>query len=122
MMSFQFSVVDQGTRKFVECIGSGTTIEHEKDVVDLIGICADHNVDRIMLHGKMLPPEFFDLKTGFAGMILQKLVNYQMKTAAVLARSQIRGKFGEFVVETNRGHHFRVFFDRQDAEKWLLSD
>jgi PadR family transcriptional regulator AphA len=62
------------------------------------------------------------LKSGQAGMVLQKLVNYQIKTAAVLSRDQIRGKFGEFVAETNRGHHFRVFFDRQEAESWLLCD
>ena len=55
-------------------------------------------------------------------MIFQKLVNYQIKTAAVVSRDQIRGKFGEFVVETNRGFQVRVFFDRQDAESWLLCD
>jgi hypothetical protein len=46
----------------------------------------------------------------------------QIKTAAVVSRDQIRGKFGEFVVETNRGFQVRVFFDRQEAESWLLCD
>ncbi len=55
-------------------------------------------------------------------MLVQKLVNYRIKMAVLLSGHQIRGTFGEFVVETIRGYHFRVFFDRQKAKSWLLSD
>ena len=122
MKPFQVIVIEKQGHKFVETVADRTLIENEKDVVDLIGVCVEFGADRIMLHGRALSASFFDLKSGQAGMILQKLVNYQVKTAAVLSRDQIRGKFGEFVAETNRGHHFRVFFDRQQAEAWLLRD
>jgi len=122
MKQFDIRVTEKQGHRFIEAFGDKTLIEDEKDVVDLIGMCAEFNADRIMLHGETLSNRFFDLKSGQAGMMLQKLVNYQVKTAAVFSRDQIRGKFGEFVVETNRGYHFRVFFDRQQAESWLLCD
>jgi hypothetical protein len=31
------------------------------------------------------------------------------------------GKFYEFVIETNRGREFGVFYTRQQAEQWLLA-
>ncbi|MCX6134621.1 MAG: DUF4180 domain-containing protein [Ignavibacteriales bacterium] len=122
MKSFDVQLIEKQNHRFVEAVGDTNLLECEKDVVTLIGFCTEFHADRMMLHGSVLSKNFFDLKSGQAGMILQKLVNYQIKTAAVLARDQIRGKFGEFVVETNRGHHFRVFFSRQDAEAWLLTD
>ena len=122
MKPFEVKVIEKQGHKFVEVVGDTTLIEDEKDVVDLIGVCAGFDADRIMLHGGIFARSFFDLKSGQAGMILQKLVNYQIKTAAVLSRDEIRGRFGDFVAETNRGNHFRVFFDRQQAEAWLLCD
>jgi PadR family transcriptional regulator, regulatory protein AphA len=122
MKQFEIKVIEKQGHRFIEAFGDGTLVETEQDVVDLIGMCGELNADRILLHGEILSNRFFDLKSGQAGMMLQKLVNYHVKTAAVLSRGQIRGKFGEFVSETNRGYHFRVFFDRQVAESWLLSD
>ena len=122
MKPFEVRLSEKRGHKFVEAAGGKALIEDEKDVVDLIGVCAEFDADRIILHGGILSKRFFDLKSGQAGMIFQKLVNYQIKTAAVLSRDQIRGKFGEYVVETNRGFQVRVFFDRQEAESWLLCD
>ena len=122
MKQFEVRLIQKGGHRFVEIDGGTAVVEDEKDVVDLIGVCAEFNADRIMLHGRVLSERFFDLKTGQAGMVLQKLVNYRLRSAAVLSRDRIQGKFGEFVVETNHGDHFRVFFDRPEAEAWLMAD
>jgi PadR family transcriptional regulator AphA len=122
MKPSELRLIEKQGHRFVEAISDTTCIENEKDVVDLIGACGEFDTDRLLLHGELLPARFFDLKSGYAGMILQKLVNYHIRTAAVVSRDQIRGRFSEFVVETNRGQHFRVFFDRQQAESWLLGD
>ena len=122
MKSFDVRLIEKLHQRYVEAVGDRDLIECEKDIVALIGLCAEFNADRILLHGDLLTNAFFDLKSGHAGMILQKLVNYQIKTAVVLRRDQVHGKFGEFVVETNHGRHFRVFFDREEAESWLLTD
>jgi hypothetical protein len=55
-------------------------------------------------------------------MVLQKFANYHMKVAVVLQASHIKGKFGEFVLETNRGSQLRVFQSPEEAEQWLVPD
>jgi PadR family transcriptional regulator, regulatory protein AphA len=122
MKPFGFRLIEEQGHKFVEAAGDTVTIEDEEDVVHLIGACNEFDADRLMIHGEMLSICFFDLKSGKMGMLVQKLVNYRIKTAVLISGDQIRGTFGEFVVETNRGNHLRVFIDRQKAESWLLSD
>jgi len=122
MKPFKIRIIEKQGRKLVETFGDKTFIEGEADILELIGLCGEFEADRLMIHGEILAESFFDLKSGRAGSIIQKLVNYHVRTAAVLSQDQIRGRFADFVAETNRGNHFRVFFDRQKAESWLLSD
>jgi hypothetical protein len=75
-----------------------------------------------MLHSEVLTDDFFKLKTGLAGQILQKFINYQIKTVLVLANEEkVKGKFKDLMTEVNRGNDYRVFGNRIDAEAWLLS-
>jgi hypothetical protein len=97
-------------------------LNNERDVLDLISFCGEHDTDRVLLFSENLPDTFFDLKSGEAGMILQKFVNYRMKVAAILPPSLIRGKFGDFALETNRGVRFRIFQRQDEAERWLVAD
>lgn len=115
-------IVESGGRKFVEALEGGAPLRTEKDVLNLIGICGENDTNRVMLHESLFPEGFFDLKSGHAGMTLQKFVNYHVRVAAIISPSRIRGRFKEFVNETNRGNHFRVFHDRTRAEQWLLRD
>jgi hypothetical protein len=121
-MRSEVLVLQKRGRAFIEGVSGHRLIENERDVVELVGLCIESDSTRILLHSDNLPPAFFDLKSGVAGMILQKLTNYQMKAAAVLPMKRHEGRFGEFVVETNRGHSFRIFHDRNQAERWLLDD
>ena len=75
-----------------------------------------------LLDGSLLPAEFFDLRTRFAGEFVQKLVNYGVKVAAVFPPDAGHGeRFREFVGELRGGHAFRTFETRADAEAWLGS-
>jgi hypothetical protein len=54
--------------------------------------------------------EFFDLRTGFAGDVLQRFVNYRAKLAIVLADPAAHGqRFGELVYEHKTHPHVRFF-------------
>ncbi|CAK4869389.1 unnamed protein product [Aphanomyces euteiches] len=76
-----------------------------------------------MLHEEALTEEFFKLKTGLAGKVLQKLVNYHIKTAAVITKEQtIKGRAKEMLAESNKGHDFRAFASVAEAENWLLNE
>src|SRR4051794_17880802 len=54
-----------------------------EDVVDLIGACFEQRVRAVLLYADNLTPRFFDLSSGEAGTILQKLRNYRMRLAVV---------------------------------------
>jgi hypothetical protein len=107
---------------FVEGVQGGTFIKNEKDALDIAGICGDNGTSRVLLHSENLSDDFFDLKTGVAGGVLQKFINYRIHAAAVIPVERIgKGRFFEMVVESNRGRDFRVFQDRDKAVEWLVS-
>ena len=76
-----------------------------------------------MLYAENLTEDFYQLRTGVAGDILQKFVNYYIKVVAVLTPELVyQGRFPEMVIEANRGRHFQAFYEREKAEQWLISD
>ena len=53
----------------------------------------------------------------------RQISNYYIKAAAILTPELVnQGKFQEWVIESNRGNEFRVFYDRDQAETWLIGD
>ncbi len=79
------------------------------DALDLIATASYHGAAAVVLPMERLTPEFFYLKTGVAGDMLQKFVNYSMRTAIVGYFSQFQSKsLADFIRESNRGRH--VFF------------
>lgn len=79
--------------------------------------------NHIILNKSVIVEEFFDLKTKFAGEILQKFVNYHMKLAIVGDFSMYRSKsLRDFIYESNNGKH--IFFlnnEKQAIEKLSMN-
>ncbi|MEL7604205.1 MAG: DUF4180 domain-containing protein, partial [Bacillota bacterium] len=67
-------------------------------------------------------PEFFQLKTGAAGDMLQKFVNYRVRAALLLEAGApaLSARFRELMGEANKGMQYRFFTERDAAEKWLM--
>ena len=62
--------------------------------------------DKVILHEKNITPDFFDLKTGIAGEILQKFSNYRVRLAIVGDFSTYPGQsIRDFIFESNRRGH-----------------
>lgn len=69
-----------------------------------------------------LPPEFFDLSTGVAGALVQRVTQYGIRMAAVVPDPAAHsGPFQDFAREANRGATFRFFPSRAEAVEWLTS-
>ena len=67
-----------------------------------------------------LSRDFFDLKTGFAGELLQKFVNYRARLAIIVADASAYGsRFGELVYEHRTNSSVRFFASAQLARQWL---
>jgi hypothetical protein len=82
--------------------------------------CIEHGTQALLLDRHALPAEFFDLSTGVAGELVQKLTNYGIRMAAVVPDlSAHSARFREFAREANLGNQFRFFATRQEAIDWL---
>ncbi|MDR1103187.1 MAG: DUF4180 domain-containing protein, partial [Tannerella sp.] len=75
----------------------------------------------LIINSKQLNPAFFDLKTGLAGEMLQKIVNYNMRLGIVGDFSVYQSKsLHDFIRESNRYRKI-VFADTAEKAKELLN-
>jgi hypothetical protein len=93
------------------------------DIVDVIGACFEHGAQSVLLYAENLPDRFFDLSSGEAGAILQKMRNYHLRLAIVAPEGTVRltDRFREMALEESRGNDFRVFGDEASAQEWLAA-
>ena len=114
---------DTARGTFLECDPAAGQLATDGDAVELVSACAAHDASRLLLHGTGVVPAFFDLGTGVAGQLLHRFGIYRVRVAVLLAPGQVLGRrFHELVTESNKGTAFAAFFDRADAENWLLRD
>lgn len=97
-------------------------ISEEQDGLHLVSACAENGTNKVMLPAGCLSEDFLHLSTRVAGLVLQKLVTYNIKAVAVMDSEKMRGKFRDFLIEANRGKLFHAFEDLEQAENWLLEE
>ncbi len=118
-MNYEF--VEKDGAVYVACLGGEAQLRTEGDASNLIGACFERGASRLLLHADALSEDFFRLRTGLAGAVLQKLVNYRIATAAVVPDERVvLGKAKDMLAELKFGNDFRVFADQEEAERWLL--
>lgn len=89
-----------------EVISDECLIKTAEDGLDLLGNLYYQGFDRIILHEHNITPNFFDLKNGLAGEILQKFSNYRIRLAIVGDFVPYTGKsIRDFIRESNRTGH-----------------
>ncbi len=67
-----------------------------------------------------LAEDFFDLKTGLAGDVFQKFVNYGFRAAFVVPEDHPYGPRTDELIRDHRNHPNVRFFAREaEAERWL---
>jgi len=108
---------------YLLCDSAAEPLQAEEDVMDLIAAGWEHGVSRAIIGEAAMSDEFFRLRSGLAGLALQKLVNYGMRTAAIIPdEAAIQGRAKEMMAELNKGRDFRVFPRLADAEAWLAEE
>ncbi|RPH75218.1 DUF4180 domain-containing protein [bacterium] len=120
----RFRVVNLTGNKYIECLPDGGLIESERDALDLVAICGENQIHRLMIHASNLADDFYHLSTGLAGTVLLKFSNYSVKVAAILPPEQAtQGYFKDMVLEANRRNRlFHVFYDPKKAGEWLVAE
>ncbi|MEK0315558.1 DUF4180 domain-containing protein [Cohnella sp. 56] len=115
--------IDQQDNSRIAIVDSPDVIIHNaQDALDLMAsIYYNHNeCHKILLEKSNLTEAFFELKTGLAGDILQKYVNYNVKLAIVGDLDAYDSKsLKDFIYECNKGKQVFFLKDRQDALRAL---
>lgn len=76
------------------------------EMPDLLGEISYAGCSRVIIHSGSFRPEFYDLRTGVAGEILQKFSNYRMQLAILGDFSHLASKsWRDFIRESNRGRN-----------------
>lgn len=94
----------------------GATISSPDDAADLVGDAWAHQAGLVAVPVGRLDPKFFRLKSGIAGEITQKLVNYRLRLAVVGDIAEHAAKSAalrDFIWESNRGE--QIWFVESEA-------
>ncbi len=96
-------------------------IRQVTDMSQLIEACWSHGASAALLYAANLTPGFFELRTGEAGEILQKLQTYRIRLAVVCPPGSVSfsERFRELLLEAREGRDFGVFETRAAALEWL---
>jgi hypothetical protein len=103
-----------------ELISDETIINNAEEGFDLVGNLYFQGFDSIIINEKNVTPEFFDLRNGLAGEVLQKFSTYRISLAIVGDFSNITSKsLKGFMLESNKNRHINFVATTADAIKVL---
>lgn len=120
-MEMEFRAI--GETAIAEVIAAGIVINSAEDGVDLIGNVYYRGFDKVILYQENVSPDFFDLKTGMAGEILQKFSNYRVRLAIVGDFSGYTSKaLRDFIREGNTGKLVNFLSSREEAVNSLSAE
>jgi len=95
---------------------SNIIINTSQDALDLMVMANENGAGKIILHENAMHPDFFKLKSGLAGDVIQKFVNYHIKFAVVGDFAKYSSKsLKSFIYESNNGNQFFFVADIVDA-------
>jgi hypothetical protein len=114
-------LIEDGGLRAVEGSPDEHFMSEVEDASRLIEACFSRGADAALLYPNNLTQGFFDLTSGQAGAILQRLRNYRVRLAVVCPQGavQFSSRFGEVHAEERRGRFFCVFETRREAVEWL---
>lgn len=117
----ELRVVEEDGIKVMEGVPGAPFLSRAEDAGLVLEACLSNQARAALLYAESLPDEFFDLSSGQAGAILQKLQNYRVRLAVVCPAGSVRlsSRFKELLAEERQGRYFGLFEMRQAAWEWL---
>jgi hypothetical protein len=77
-------------------------ISNAQDGLDLLGNVYYQGYDKVIIYAAQITPEFFDLRSGMAGELLQKFSNYRVQLAIAGDFSVYKSQsLRDFIFESN---------------------
>jgi len=106
--------------KIAEVTSEIKVITKAEDGLDLLGNLYYQGFDKIVIHEKNITQDFFNLKNGIAGEILQKFSNYRVRLAIIGEFSKYKSKsLDDFIYESNKSKQINFVNSKSEAIKVL---
>ncbi|RVU01280.1 DUF4180 domain-containing protein [Mucilaginibacter limnophilus] len=103
-------------RQIAEVISNEVIIKNTEDGLSLLGDVYYQGFDKVVLYAENITPDFFDLKTGIAGEILQKFINYRIELAIAGNFSGYKSKsLADLIFESNKGRQVNFVASLEEA-------
>lgn len=111
------SISEIGKETVAEVVADGVVISTVQDALDLLAtVQYREGATCLMLLEANLLTEFFELRTGLAGDILQKYTNYGLKLVIIGDFAEVKSNsLSAFILESNRGKQVAFMPDRAAA-------
>jgi Domain of unknown function (DUF4180) len=107
-------------RRILVASDSGISIRSFSDISDALSACM--GAQGLILTENDLAREFFDLRSGLAGEVFQKFINYKLRVAIVLPDPEAYGeRFGELAYEHTTHSMIRFVRSTDEAKAWLYT-
>ena len=102
--------------EIAEIVSDEIIMHNAEEALDLIGNTYYQGFDFMIIYQKNLPIEFFDLKNGMAGDILQQFSNYRVRLTIVGDFSKFTSKsLNDFIYESNKGKLVNFVVSTEEA-------
>lgn len=107
--------------RVLRCAPDGPPLDGESAALDLIGDAMGQGAELVAVPVERVADEFFRLRSGVAGAVMQKFVNHRVRLAVVgdISRHTAESTaLRDFVHETDNGGHiwFLPAYDDLDAK------
>ena len=100
--------------------GNEIIIHEVQDGVDLVGNLYFEGIHKVILFENQITPDFFELRSGIAGEILQKFSTYNIKLAIVGDFDKYQSKsLNDFIFESNKRKHILFVSTFEEAIELL---
>ena len=99
------AVATMGAERVLVCDADGPLIDAEVHATDLVGEAWSAGASMIAVPVTRLGPAFFNLRSGLAGALAQKVVNYRLRLAVIgdiSAEAAASAPLRDWVIESNR--------------------
>lgn len=99
----EFIIHRTGGETIAELKSNEQLVNNLQDAIDLLGNASYIEAGLVAVKKENLHPDFFELRTGFAGEVLQKFSNYRMKLAVTGDFTFCKSKaLRDFIYESNK--------------------
>ncbi|MGW3953603.1 DUF4180 domain-containing protein [Streptomyces sp. NPDC004752] len=108
--------------RVLSCASDGPLLDGESAALDLIGDALGREAQLVAVPVERIADEFFRLRSGVAGAVVQKFATYRLRLAVVGDISRhLAGSTAlrDFVYESNQGHQLWFLADSGELDDRL---